>query len=115
MSFAGIVTATPEVMITQATLALLGYCIASAYVLVPAALLLLCGLLARFHVRIELPEPEQRLTAQRDVYAHCAIDSLVAFYAWRGIDDYRAEQAKAMAFWYRRRVEALDELLSAFI
>jgi len=102
-------------MFTQATLSLIGYCIASAYVLIPAALLLLCGVLARFHVRIELPEPEQRIAAQRDVYAHCAISELAAFYAWRGVDDYRADQAKAMAFWYKRRAEVLDALLSAYI
>lgn len=102
-------------MITHATLALLGYLAASAYVLVPALLLLLCAALAHVPVRVDLPEPEQRLARQRDVYAACALDALHAFYAWRGVDDRRAASAQALAWWYTRRAWMLDELLASLV
>lgn len=102
---------------TTQTLSLLGYCIASAYVLVPAMFLIVCAALARLEVRIpELSEPEAKLHAQRDAYAYGALDALHAYASAVAAGDMRAATyAAAMAFWYKRRAEMLDELLAAFV
>ena len=100
-------------MITTATLWLLGYCIASAYVVVPAALLLLCCALARCHVRIELEPTRDEVRAQRDVYARRAVVAFYDWLDWQALDPERAATELASALRWRRMACDLDAVLRA--
>lgn len=105
-------------MITHATLETLRYIIASAYVLLPAAMLLLCGLMARFQPRLDLEEPSgvqddyvAFCAAQRDVFATFAVamlaevDSCLASGRYLG-----ALSALLKAYDYRYRAVYWHEL-----
>lgn len=103
-------------MITAAALELLGYCIASAYVLVPALLLLLCALLARFHVRLGLEEPSDPIASQRDDYAVCATAALRAHIYWSEPSHYDAAKATAallIAQHYKAQADRYHRVLLA--
>jgi len=92
-------------MFTASDLELLRYLIASAYVVLPALLLLLCAALARVPVQLHVDEPSDDsavYVALRDVYASFAIAMVLECRYHASSKRYiRAIRALYLAFCYR--------------